>query len=68
MMKKVLVAAVVILALTSCKKDWTCECSYYGETESYAIKETKKKDAKAQCEGKVTVGLMSVGGNNCTLK
>ncbi len=68
-MKKVVFAGVTMLALVSCKKDWTCECNYSGETHSYSINGAKKRDAKAHCEGKVSVGIVSAGGNNgCTLK
>lgn len=68
-MKKVFFAAVVVLALASCKKDWTCECQYYGESESYQISNRTKKDAKAMCEGSVSVGIITVPGDkNCSLK
>jgi len=53
-MKKVLlIAAVAGLAMVSCKKDYTCECTYSGSgisgTTSATIKDTKKK-AKDACE------------------
>lgn len=68
-MKKIVVAALAVLALASCKKDWTCVCSdSYSEEYSYTIHNRKKRDAKNQCEGKVSVGLIQVGGNNCGLK
>ena len=67
------VAVAATLGLTSCKKDWTCECSYTydgeTETESYAINGKTKKDAEAQCEGKASVGGFTVStGSNCTTK
>lgn len=65
-MKKVVFVAVATLALVSCKKDWVCECGGYEES-SYTIKNRTKRDAKNQCEGKVSVGLIQVGGNNCGL-
>lgn len=67
-MKKVVFVAFATLMLASCKKDWTCECSDYGEQSSYTIHNRTKRDAKKQCEGKVAVGLIQVGGNNCGLK
>jgi hypothetical protein len=67
-MKKVMFAAIAVMMLASCKKDWTCECSDYGETTSYVINNRTKRDAKKQCEGKVSVGFVQVGGNNCGLK
>jgi hypothetical protein len=42
--------ALFAVAFTSCKKDWTCECSANGQVlGSTTIKETKKK-AKDACE------------------
>lgn len=72
-MKKVLlfVAVVAVAGLTSCKKDWACECTYSGVTTSTTEGYSKltKKDAEAKCEGKVTVGLVTVNpGSNCTLR
>ncbi len=71
-MKKVLfvaIAGVFTLGLTSCKKDWTCECQYSGEVTTYTIKDKKKSEAKSVCTGAVSVGLVKVGGdNNCSLK
>lgn len=67
-MKKVVVVAIAMITLASCKKDWVCECGdYYGEETSYTIKNRSKRDAKKQCEGKVNVGFIQVGGNNCGL-
>lgn len=53
-MKKVLfVAALGMLTLASCKKDYTCECTTtivgFSSTATSTIKATKK-DAKAACE------------------
>lgn len=68
-MKKVLFVAVAILALASCKKDWTCECQYTGYTDSYPIVNKTKKQATNICEDKVSVGIVTVGGNsNCAIK
>lgn len=63
-----MIATSAILMFASCKKDWTCECSEYEETYSYTIHNRTKRDAKNQCEGKVSVGFVNVGGNNCGLK
>lgn len=69
-MKKVLFAAVAVLALASCKKDWTCECNVPGyETTSRKIEQKSKKDAEADCEGKISAGIISVSTENyCKLK
>ena len=66
------VAAAATLGLTSCKKDWTCDCSYSdGEggtvTTSEPINGKTKKDAEALCEGKASIGGFTVStGSNCT--
>lgn len=68
MKKIILVAAVATFALgmTSCKKDYTCDCSYTSggstATSSSTIKNAKKSDAKAACTA------LQVGGFTCTLK
>lgn len=42
------------LFLTSCKKDWTCTCTYTGPNGSHTItdtyKNTPKSDAKTACQ------------------
>lgn len=53
-MKKVFaVAALSVFALASCKKDYTCECTFEGNgisgSVSATITDTKKK-AKEACE------------------
>lgn len=68
-MKKLLFAGLAVLALASCKKDWVCECQYSGDSTSYPITNRTKKDAKAMCTGSVSVGFVTVAGdNNCSLK
>lgn len=70
-MKKVLFAAVAVLALASCKKDWTCECNIPGMSEptTRKIEKKSKKDAEADCEGKISAGIISVSTENyCKLK
>lgn len=46
-------AAISLLALTSCKKDWTCECTTtaigISASASTTIKDTKS-NAKEDCE------------------
>jgi hypothetical protein len=54
-MKKVLlVAAVAAFAMTSCKKEYTCECtttSSSGSTSSSVkLDKMKKKDAEKKCD------------------
>lgn len=59
-MKKLLVLGVVLggmAAMTSCKKDYTCECTATGAGTSVSTSTTingKKKDVKDACEKKST--------------
>lgn len=67
-MKKVFLFLVIaaVAGLTSCKKNWACECgsgsSFYSETEGY--NGLTKKQAKQKCEGDVSIGLIKVDGDN----
>lgn len=70
-MKKVLFLSLVLggLALTSCKKDYTCECTFEIEglgkqTHSFEIKDAKKKDAEDGCKYQAPGGITA----NCDLK
>jgi hypothetical protein len=66
-MKKITLLAAVVVAFTfaSCKKDYTCECTFSGNgfsgSVSTTIKDTKKK-AKDACTAKNEVGV------NCAIK
>lgn len=42
-------AAVLALGATSCKKDWTCECTDSSGSASFKIYKTDKKTAKIGC-------------------
>lgn len=44
------VAAVATLGLTSCKKEWTCECEIMGIKSSGKTEKLSKADAKKACE------------------
>ncbi|HEY9178731.1 MAG TPA: hypothetical protein VIN07_13625 [Flavipsychrobacter sp.] len=61
--------ALFAVAFTSCKKEWTCECSttMNGTTTTVSGKTTKmtKKDAKAACEKDTNVGGVQV---SCKIK
>lgn len=68
-MKKIIaVAALSIFALASCKKDYTCECSFDGGTSTSTIK-AKKKDAETFCDTNES-NAKAAGFTNvsCTLK
>ena len=61
-------------SLTSCKKDFVCECKEDGQTYKYTLTESKKSAAAAVCEGE-GIGGYEVNGepvemeeSNCTLK
>ncbi len=60
-MKKILllVAVVSALSVTSCKKDYTCTCTYtsgsYNYTSVYTVHNTKKKATDA-CTALATSG------------
>lgn len=56
-----MVAAVVAVTFASCKKEWTCECTYKdasGNSATYSGKTSKmsKKDAKDACNSTATTG------------
>lgn len=56
-------AAVAMISLSSCKKDWTCECDVEsGGSATYEFKDTKKKDAEEACDE-----WDSTEGLDCTL-
>ena len=61
MKKVVLIGAVVILGLASCKKEYTCECNQYnletlepitGTQENVTIKSSSKESAVEDCLAK----------------
>jgi hypothetical protein len=65
MKKIILVGAVALLGLASCKKDRTCECTIDGTTEKVSVTYPKstKSDAKEACDaGEIAAGV------SCELK
>lgn len=71
-MKKVIAfAAVAMVALASCKKDYTCTCTYdlMGESMSVdaPLNDMKKKDAEEACDAADATYSM-YGGAACELK
>ena len=58
MKRQILFLGLIIgsLTLLSCKKDWTCECTYYDSdgdklgSDSYTIEDETVADADAECE------------------
>ena len=68
-MKKVIAITLVggaFVALTSCKKDYSCECTASGQTYTLSIQDAKKKDAEAACD--TWSALYTLGGGTCELK
>lgn len=71
-MKKVLlVAAVACFTLVSCKKDYTCTCTYTpnggtAQEHVFDMKDVKKKDAKDACND-LGASYISQGGT-CDFK
>ncbi|HYG51434.1 MAG TPA: hypothetical protein VD905_11050 [Flavobacteriales bacterium] len=61
------VGALVAVTFVSCKKDYTCKCSYSsgGVTVDYTViyKESKKSAAYAACEGKGIGSVTDEDGN-----
>lgn len=67
-MKKVLsfaAAAVFVFGLSSCKKDYTCECTANGQVIATQTANMKKKDAETWCEGSASYPGTTV---TCSLK
>jgi len=67
-MKKLFILAVVAGAftMTSCKKDWTCECKNSTGTYPITMTNVKKADAKKACDTWNTTYAAS--GGSCSLK
>jgi hypothetical protein len=53
---------LMTIALSSCKKDYTCECTTAGVTTSVTMPKTTKKLAKDACNA------LNVGTVTCELK
>lgn len=62
----------MLLGLTSCKKDWTCSCTwtYDGSTEtgSKVFPGTKKSDAKKTCDTYQTYLRTEYSDASCSIK
>jgi len=65
-------AGVAMLALASCKKDYTCECTVTANGISIPytaeFKDAKKKDAKEACDALQTTYSAGGATASCTLK
>ncbi len=65
-MKKVFASLAIIALFAACKKDYTCECTVLGTTESSVFKDVKKSEAKDSCDA--ANALVSLFGGSCELK
>jgi hypothetical protein len=64
-------AGAFIFGLSSCKKDWTCECTMTAidgstQTSTSIIPKSTKKDAQSACDQMEQA--ISYANGNCTLK
>lgn len=64
------VAFIMALGFTSCKKDYTCECTFTAPTPmlTIAIEKSTKNDAKDACASAEVTYKAADPGANCTLK
>ena len=74
-MKNLFILTVfALVALTSCKKDYTCECSLYIDGDFYASESTTIKDTKSKAKSACNEGDDSedIGGyiyaTDCEIK
>lgn len=68
-MKKILLGGIILLglsAMTSCKKDWDCDCTILGLTTTTTIPDATKKDATQSCDDLSSTA--SIVGGSCSLK
>jgi histone acetyltransferase (RNA polymerase elongator complex component) len=59
-----------MMTFTSCKKDYTCTCTFTNGTSTLniAINKAKKKDAQSTCDAAQTTYRSADPGAACTLK
>lgn len=59
-------AMFAVVALASCKKDYTCNCTVNGNPVTLQIKDAKKKDAQESCDESEKT-YSQAGTASCTL-
>ncbi|NOQ73673.1 MAG: hypothetical protein GQ574_16825 [Crocinitomix sp.] len=71
-MKKLLLFSVVLgglAVMSSCKKDYTCDCTFTSVPElSIELNKYKKGDAEDACTSAETTYKIADSGASCTLK
>jgi hypothetical protein len=55
-MKKVLLAVAVVAFFASCKKDYTCTCTFLGTSETVDYNDLKKSEAETAEASCTSVG------------
>lgn len=67
MKKSLLFVAVAALALSfsSCKKDYSCDCTIAGTTTETTLENYSKADAEAACDA--LDAAAQIGSGSCTL-
>lgn len=64
MKKKLFFLALAAGMLTvSCTRDWNCECTAGGQTDTHQYKDMKRSEAKENCDN-----LSNLPGVECSLK
>lgn len=58
-------AALFIVGMTSCKKDWDCTCTVGGVTTTTVIPDVNKSDAEEACDAINTLNALL--GGSCSL-
>ncbi len=64
-MKKIFLAVAVVAFFASCKKDYTCTCTYGGNTSVTTYSSVSGANAnflKASCESSSTSGSVTLAG------
>ncbi len=71
-MKKLSLLGLVfgsLVAMTSCKKDYTCDCTFTTAPDiTIDITKAKKADAQDACDSAETTYKIADSGASCTLK
>lgn len=71
LLKLTVVAAFGVIALTACKKDWTCDCTYNNVTyadSTMNITKASKDDAQSACNARASQISIALPGTTCTAK
>ena len=68
MKKVILLGALGVFALASCKKDYTCSCTFSNSGSlKLEYKDVKKKTAEDSCDAAETTYKQGDASANCTL-